>query len=108
MKTLLSAAAMAAVLVSGVALADGNGMKGDRSSGYGMSELRSHMQTGDAQHRGRDMHAGKGREYSSDRYDRDDDDREESYRDHDRYDRDYDDDNEYRRPHMKNMDRDRS
>jgi len=107
MKTLLSTAALTALLVSGAALADGVSMKNDRASGHGMSEMRSHMQTGDARHMGRNMYAGEGHEYSSERHERDDDDREESYRGYDRHDRDYDDD-EHRRPHMKNIDRDRS
>ena len=107
MKTLLSAAAMTAVVVSGVALADGVGMKGDRSSGYGMSERQSFLQSSGAQHMGRDMRAGKGREHSSARLDRNDDDRGEPHRREGRHDRDYDDD-KHRGPHMKNMDWDRS
>lgn len=110
MKTLLSTSALAAFLVSGVALADGPGMKGDRSSKHGMSGPQSQMQTDGKHHMGKEMHDGKGREYSSGRYvddDDDDDRRGETRRGEDRYDRDEDDDNRGER-HMKHMDRDHS
>ena len=45
MKTLLSTAALAALLVSGAALADGSGMNGQRMKGQHMSSPHADMQT---------------------------------------------------------------
>jgi hypothetical protein len=97
MKTYLSTAALAVLLISGAAIADGPGMKGSRSSDSSMSGPRSHMQSDDKHHMDKDEYAGKGREYSSDRYDDDEDQRGENHRGEARHD---DDDRQHRMKHM--------
>lgn len=72
MKTLLSTAALAALLVSGAALADGPGMNGQGKYGQGMSgpradmqhQMQSRMRDDDGQHPGNRAgreYAGKGK-----------------------------------------------
>ena len=108
MKTLLSTAAMAALLVSGVALADGSGMKGQGMKGQHMSSPHADMKTemqarmhddDDERHPGKrydEEHAGKGKH------------ERHSTSESDRLGRGYDDDDD-RGSHYKNrMDRDRS
>lgn len=101
MKTLLSTAALTALLVSGAALADGPGMKGQGINGPGMSGSRSDMQTqmrerahGDEEHIGKgkhEEHPGSGSAHSGPGHNND-----------------HDNDDDHGPRHMKQMDRDHS
>ncbi|MEP4377598.1 MAG: hypothetical protein ABJ215_01770 [Alphaproteobacteria bacterium] len=103
MKTLLTTAALAALLISGAALADGDSMKGP-----GMTGPHTQMQDGDGQHMGRGMGSEKERHSTASRSDHDKDHRGEGRHGESHEGQRHGDDDDHDGRHMKKMDRDHS